>query len=63
MQPNRRHHMHQSFAISISDDSANIACVALGAVLSRDNSLVDVLDAATGSAFERTADGAAFVEP
>ncbi|WP_266158536.1 hypothetical protein [Dyella silvatica] len=55
--------MHQSFAISISDDSANIACVALGAVLSRDNSLVDVLDAATGSAFERTADGAAFVEP
>jgi hypothetical protein len=37
------------------DDSKNLACVSLGAVLSRDDAFRDLLDAPVGSAFARNA--------
>ena len=42
------------------DDSNNVADVSLGAVLSRDDSFIDLLDQPTGSAFIRDAQSEAF---
>ena len=42
------------------DDSKNLACVSLGAVLSRDDAFRDLLDAPVGSAFARNAVTGAF---
>ncbi|MFC5476288.1 immunity protein Imm33 domain-containing protein [Paraherbaspirillum soli] len=43
------------------DDAKNIAFVSLGAVLSRDDSILTLLDSAIGAAFERSSDSAEFV--
>lgn len=43
------------------DDAANLAYVSVGAVLSKDDSFIDLLDAPAGAAFTRDRDTMAFV--